>query len=213
MLPLLNPGMVISLAQMTKPANWGVVMAFNYTDLVEKFLHLLKERNVQFVVVGGIALLQHVRGRNTEDIDLIIASSDLDLIPQLQIKDLTDMFACGDYSGLRVNVLLAEHPLFSSVARHMSGLMDYKMGKLPTATVDGLVVLKLFALPSLYRQFDFDRIAIYEADITQLLSRTRQEDSYFLDIVAAHISDSDHHELVDILSDIRSRLNRMKKNA
>lgn len=49
-------------------------MSADYPALVTDFLALLEGRWIPFVVVGGIALLQHVRGRNTEDIDLIISS-------------------------------------------------------------------------------------------------------------------------------------------
>ena len=37
------------------------------------FLALLRERQNEYVLVGGIGLLQYVAGRNTEDIDLIMA--------------------------------------------------------------------------------------------------------------------------------------------
>lgn len=37
------------------------------------------------------------------------------------------------------------------------------------ATIEGLIILKLYALPSLYRQGNFDRLSLYENDIPQLL--------------------------------------------
>lgn len=36
---------------------------------------LLDRRGIAYVFVGGIAMLQYVGGRNTEDIDLIVAPS------------------------------------------------------------------------------------------------------------------------------------------
>ena len=186
-------------------------MSMDYTALITDFLALLESRQIPFVVVGGIALLQHVHGRNTEDIDLIISAPRLDDIPELVIRERSNMFAYGSFHDLRVDVLFAEHPVFEHIAKKFTVLMDYQIGKLPTATIDGLILLKLFALPSLYRQFDFDRIAIYEADVTQLLSRSSQEDAFFLDALSPHILDSDCLEIATILSDIRSRLKRMKK--
>ena len=186
-------------------------MSADYTALITDFLALLESRQIPFVVVGGIALLQHVRGRNTEDIDLIVSAPRLDDIPELIIRERGDMFACGHFHGLRVDVLFGEHPVFAHIAKRFTVLMDYQVGQLPTATIDGLILLKLFALPSLYRQFDFDRIAIYEADVTQLLSRSSQGDAFFLDALSPHMLDSDCLEIATILSDIRSRLQRMKR--
>ena len=40
-------------------------------ETVSRFFSLLSERQIDYVLVGGIALLQYVEGRNTEDIDLI----------------------------------------------------------------------------------------------------------------------------------------------
>lgn len=211
MLTLLHPGRVIALAHSANPATWSRSMSTDYTALITDFLALLESRQIPFVVVGGIALLQHVHGRNTEDIDLIISAPRLDDIPELIIRERGDMFACGHFHGLRVDVLFGEHPVFAHIAKRFTVLMDYQVGQLPTATIDGLILLKLFALPSLYRQFDFDRIAIYEADVTQLLSRSSQGDAFFLDALSPHMLDSDCLEIATILSDIRSRLQRMKR--
>ena len=186
-------------------------MSADYPALVTDFLALLESRRIPFVLVGGIALLQHVRGRNTEDIDLIISAPRLGDIPELKIRERTEMFAHCQFSDLRVDVLFAEHPLFELVAKKFTVPLDYQVGRLPTASIDGLILLKLFALPSLYRQFDYDRIAIYEADVTQLLSRSSREDSFFLDLLAPHLLESDRLELARILSDIRDRLRRMKR--
>src|SRR2546423_3498482 len=168
---LLNPGRIIALAHAANPTTWNNPMSTDYSTLITDFLALLQRRQIPFVVVGGIALLQHVHGRNTEDIDLIISAPRLTEIPELEIRERTELFAYGHFRELRVDVLFAEHPVFEQVTKNFATVMDYQVGKLPTATVDGLILLKLFALPSLHRQFDFDRIAIYEADITQLLAR------------------------------------------
>jgi hypothetical protein len=209
---LLDPGRIIALAHGANPATWSIPMSTDYPALVSDLLALLEERQIPFVVVGGIALLQHVRGRNTGDIDLIVSAPRLAEIPDLRIRERTEMFAYGVFRDvLRVDILFAEHPVFDLVAREFSVPMDYHIGPLPTATVDGLILLKLFALPRLYRQFDFDRIAIYEADIMQLLSRSTRDDRFFVDILAPHILESDGIELGRVLSDIRGRLERIKR--
>ncbi len=186
-------------------------MAADYPHLVEEFLILLSERKVDFVVVGGIALLQHVRGRNTDDIDLIVSTAQLAQLPEVTIVERSEMFAFGRYKDLRVDFLFAEHSLFKQIAAEFSKDMEYQIASLPTATVEGLIILKLFALPSLYRQFDFDRITIYEADIMQLLHRSEQPDSHFLGVLQLHLEKHDLNELEATLKDTRARLARISK--
>ncbi len=120
------------------------------------------------------------------------------------------MFAYGDFDGLRVDVLFAEHRVFKMIADDFTESMQYEIGSLSTGNVDGLILLKLFALPSLYRQFDFDRIAIYEADIMQLLHQSTQSDSFFIELLADHMPDSDIEELRTTLDDTRTRLKRIQ---
>lgn len=206
----IDPGEIIQMAHFGKSDSWGTPMAADYPALVTAFLSLLHERDIPFVVVGGIALLQHVSGRNTDDIDLIISAPRLSHIPELFVRDRNEMFAYGHFSDLRVGVLFAEHALFGKIAQDFTIPMNYGIGVLPTATVDGLLLLKLFALPSLYRQFDFDRIAIYEADIMQLLRHSTNPNSFFIDVLAHHISDSDCKELEITLGETRARLARVR---
>jgi hypothetical protein len=49
---------------------------------VQRLFALLDERGVDYVLVGGIALLTYVEGRNTRDIDLIMALSSLERLPE-----------------------------------------------------------------------------------------------------------------------------------
>jgi hypothetical protein len=187
-------------------------MSTDYPALVSEFLALLESRQIPFVIVGGIALLQHVRGRNTDDIDLILSAPRLDEIPELEIRERTDLFAYGRFRGeLRVDIRFPEHPLFELVAKRFSAPADYDVGQLPTASIDGLVLLKLFALPSLYRQFDYDRVAIYEADLMQLLARSPRADGFFLETLAPYVMESDQAELATILAEIRTKLARLSR--
>ena len=55
-------------------------------ETVSRFFSLLRERQIDYVLVGGIALLQYVEGRNTEDIDLIMAVSALERLPELHLE-------------------------------------------------------------------------------------------------------------------------------
>src|ERR1041384_3875010 len=75
-------------------------------DTVARFFSLLREREIDYVLVGGIALLQYVEGRNTEDIDLIMAVSALEKLPELQVETRDSDFARGRFHDLKVDVLL-----------------------------------------------------------------------------------------------------------
>ena len=50
---------------------------------VARLFTLLHERQIAYLLVGGIAMLHYVRGRNTEDIDLIISVSALQQLPEI----------------------------------------------------------------------------------------------------------------------------------
>jgi hypothetical protein len=156
-MPALDIGRVIQLAKAAKAGNWSREMNGEYSRSMNDFLLLMQQRNIPFVVVGGIALLQHVPGRNTEDLDIIVAAPRLSDLPELEVIERNDMFAQTSFHGLRVDLLFFEHPFFQRIDRDFSAELPYSVGALRTATIEGLTLLKLFALPSLYRQFDLDR--------------------------------------------------------
>ena len=54
---------------------------------VARLFSLLEHRQVRYVLVGGIAMLQYVQGRNTQDIDLIMAMSAVQKLPEIQVTD------------------------------------------------------------------------------------------------------------------------------
>ena len=77
--------------------------------------------------------------------------------------------------------------------------------------MEGLLLLNLYALPSLYRQGNGQRIALYEADITMLLQRYSTPVEPLLAILAAHVDPDAHGELVNIVGDIQNRIARMNR--
>jgi hypothetical protein len=77
------------------------------------------------------------------------------------------------------------------------------------ATVEGLLLLKLFALPSLYRQGNFSRASIYENDITLLLLNYSVDLPAILQILRSHLIASDLQEVRTIMSEIEARIQRL----
>lgn len=52
---------------------------------VKRLFAIFDQRRIDYVLVGGVALLNYVECRNTQDIDLIMASSDLTTVPEIEI--------------------------------------------------------------------------------------------------------------------------------
>src|SRR4030065_1480741 len=76
---------------------------------VEQLFNLLESRKVDYVLVGGIALLTYVEGRNTEDIDLIMALPSLKKLPEIQISSEETDFARGKFGELQIDILLTRN--------------------------------------------------------------------------------------------------------
>ncbi len=82
---------------------------------VEQLFNLLDSRKADYVLVGGIALLTYVEGRNTQDIDLIMALSSLVKLPEIEIESQDIYFARGKFGELQIDILLTNNPLFAKV--------------------------------------------------------------------------------------------------
>ncbi|MBI5947699.1 MAG: hypothetical protein HY875_06150 [Chloroflexi bacterium] len=174
-----------------------------------RLFDLLAERKVDYVLVGGLAMLQYVEGRNTRDVDLVMALSDLRRLPELQVLTRDRDFANADFEGVRVDILLTENTIFREFRRRyvakgkIAGRAD-----IACATPEGLVFLKLFALPSLYRRGQTDKAAIYEADIRQLLSHSDIDSEALLAVLSTDMLASDVASLRVLVAEIRERITR-----
>jgi hypothetical protein len=206
-------GSVIRNAVAFNPRNWcgRSVNADALPQAAADLLDLLQTRRIDHVMVGGLAMLQYVAGRNTEDIDLIVAVSALRLLPEIEIIDQNADFARGRFRDLRIDFLLARNQLFDDVRREHSTVRRFEERAIRCATVEGLVLLKLYALPSLYRQGDFTRVAMYEADIATLIQAYRPPLDPLLIALSRHLSDTDLAAVRDILSDIQGRIDRFEQ--
>src|SRR6476660_8515377 len=124
----------------------------------------LRDAQVDYVLVGGVAMLSYVEVRNTQDVDLIIEPNDLQKL-DWQATVLDRDFGKANYHGLRVDLLLTTNPLFADVSLHQRTEISFDGHAVSCATREGMLLLKLYALPSLYRQGNLVRAALYEADI------------------------------------------------
>lgn len=208
-------GSIVRDGLLFDPKNWTTLMTTpninQILETIDRLFKTLNDRQVSYVLVGGIAMLSYIQGRNTQDIDLIIARSDsvsIGLLISTENKD----FAQASYEGVRVDLLLNQNKLFKKIQKDYSQVMQWGDHSVITATPEGLVILKLYALPLLYQQREFDRAAIYETDILQLVLNYQLKLEALLKLVKPHVIESDLEELGSIVQDILGRLRRIERN-
>ncbi|MFZ5858340.1 MAG: hypothetical protein ACOYZ6_16060 [Chloroflexota bacterium] len=178
---------------------------------VEQLFDLLESRKVDYVLVGSIALLTYVEGRNTQDIDIIFALPSLAKLPEIKIESEDMYFARGKFGELQINVLLTKNPLFAKVEKNHAIAKKFMDRKIRCATVEGLILLKLFALPSLYRQGSFERVGIYENDIATLMNAFNPKMEPLLKELGKHLNETDLNSARSIVAEIESRIQRFRK--
>ncbi len=180
-------------------------------ESVERLFGLLHGREVDYLLVGGVAMLGYVEGRNTEDIDVILAASDLERLPEIAVEDRDADFARGTFERLRVDMLLTANPLFEEVGKRHATSVRFAEREVPCATVEGLLLLKLYALPSLYRQGNFARVGLYENDVATLIQVYDPDLEPILGKLSRHLGADDLAAVRDIVSEIRGRIERFRR--
>ncbi len=180
-------------------------------ETVARFFSILRDRQIEYVLVGGIALLQYIEGRNTEDIDLIMTRASLKQIPEIVVETEDADFARAKFEDLRVDLLLTTNPLFEEVRRHHITLQRFVEQEIPCATVEGLILLKLYALRALYRQGNFARVGLYENDIATLIHDYDPPLNRLFAQLAPHLSVSDLTQVKGIVAEVQQRIRRFSE--
>ena len=212
--PTVHIGQVVRNAVVFNFKNWQGT-SLNTDSLlqtVSRLFSLLHERQVEYVLVGGVALLQYVEGRNTEDIDLIVAAPSLGQLPEIQIDSQDANFARGKFDDLHIDFLLTRNPLFEKVRKQHATTQHFAERDIPCATVEGLLLLKLYALPSLYRQGNFARVGIFEKDIATLLHAYRPQVESLVQELSNYLSGTELAEVREILAEIEARIQRFGRS-
>ncbi len=208
----LQIGNVIRNAAIFNLKNWsgGMMNSDTLFQSVQDFFAVLDDRKIDYVLVGGIALLHYVEGRNTEDLDLIMAVSSLEKLPELKISSRDMYFVRASYDALQIDMLLTKNPLFKKVQGEYTKVQNFLDRNIPLATVEGLLLLKLYALPSLYRQGNFVRVGIYENDIATLLHAYQPDLPSLLGTLSKYVDENDLGEIQGVLADIQNRIKRFR---
>jgi hypothetical protein len=207
-------GQVIRNAVAFNVKNWlgGRMASDSLIQAVEDLFDLLEKRTIDYVLVGGIALLHYVEGRNTQDLDLLMALSSLEKLPEIKVSSQDVYFVRANYGELQIDILLTQNPLFKKVQGKYSKVERFLDRNIPIASVEGLLLLKLYALPSLYRQGNFARVGIYENDIATLLHDYQTDLRPLMKELAKHLGENDIVEIKSIVTDIQNRIKRFKRN-
>lgn len=169
---------------------------------------LLDERGVEYVLVGGLAVLHYLPGRNTRDIDLIMSPMDLDGLTELEVASRDNDFARASFRGVQLDLLLTSNPVFDLVRQKYSRIEAFSDRDIRCATPEGLVLMKLFALPSLYRQGDFGRVGVYEHDVAHLIQHVGVEPERLIEDIRGEVLPSDFEQMRAIIGELRERLSR-----
>jgi predicted nucleotidyltransferase len=208
-------GHVIRNAVVFNVKNWlgGEMNSDSLIQSVQEFFAVLEQRKIDYVLVGGIAILRYVEGRNTQDLDLLMAVSALDKLPELKVSSQDMYFVRANYKELQIDILLTKNPLFEKVYDDYSQTERFLDRTISLATVEGLLLLKLYALPSLYRQGNFARVGIYENDIATLLHYYQPDVPSLLNELSNYVNENDFAEIKSIISDIENRIKRFKNES
>jgi hypothetical protein len=211
--PKVHIGNVIRNAVVFNFKNWrkGIVNTDTLLQTVERLFTLLHERQIDYLLAGGVALLQYVKGRNTQDIDLIMALPSLKKLPEIQIASEDADLARGRFAELQIDILLTRNRLFEKVQRNYATTQPFAERDIPCATVEGLLLLKLYALPSLDRQADFIRVGLYENDIATLIHDYRPQLEPLFGELAHHLNGTDLTAVRKVVAEIQQRIERFGK--
>ena len=149
--------------------------------------------------------------RNTQDIDLIMAVPSIAKMPEIRLSSQDMYFARGLFGELQIDILLTRNPLFDQVARKYNTLKRFLDQDIRCAAVEGLILLKLFALPSLDRQESFERVGIYESDLGSLIYAFDPNMETLLKELQAYLNKTDLAEDRLIVKDIQARIQKFRK--
>jgi hypothetical protein len=175
---------------------------------VMDFFDLLETQGIDYLLVGGVALLNYVEGRNTEDVALILSVADMNALDELTVLEQDRDFGRARFRDLRVDLLLTRNPLFDYVKRHCATTLDFRGRDIACSTVEGLLLLKFYALPHLYREANFDKVALYETDIAMLLQRYPIDVEAIFTELEKHLHEGDIQSLRTIHREIEDRIRR-----
>ena len=178
---------------------------------VARLFAILDERQFEYLLVGDVVLRRYIESRNTDCLELILSRPSLKKLPEIQIASEDADFARGKFAELQIDILLTRNRLFEKVQRKYATTQPFAERDIPRATVEGLLLLKLYALPSLYHQADFAQVGLYENDIATLIHDYRPELEALFAELGRHLSETDLAAVREVVAEIQQRIARFGK--
>jgi len=151
----------------------------------------LKRHGYLGAIVGSLAALTYLQGRGPRDIDIIAPESALEHLPGIIIEKRSDRILTCRYRSLRVDLWLASDPLYQLVAQRFTTPLCFNEIEIPRATVEGLILIKLYAMPTLTRLNDHAQVAQYKDDIRNLHPQSKFTLSEIAAILQPYLPTSD----------------------
>lgn len=176
------------------------------------FIAILESRGIDYALVGGAALLtMDDCQRPTDDFDFIIARADIDKIDELEKESSDRNFGRYSYQGTRIDALYRDNPIFDYVMKNCLDSAVIEGKEIIRATPEGIILLKLYALPSLYQQGKQRRAVTYENDILGLLLKSVEVDfENILKVLSNELLPSQISELRNIVEDCQLRASKQR---
>jgi hypothetical protein len=140
-----------------------------------------------------------------------VALAALQQLPEIGILEQSEYFAQGQLGALKIDFLLTCNPLFASVQRNLTTVQDFAGRRVRCATVEGLLLLKLYALPSLYRQGNFARVALFENDIATLMQTYRPDTAALLATLGSYLNATSVAAVEESIGEIQQRIERFER--
>jgi hypothetical protein len=106
---------------------------------------------------------------------------------------------------------LTRNRLFQYVQRQYTTTREFAGRSVRCATVEGLLLLKLYALPSLYRQGNFAPIGLCENDVATLMHFYKPELARIFTQLDKHLSAAELGSLREIVAEIQQRIDRFNR--
>lgn len=194
------------------PASNTGITAMIDTTLLISFITLLESKGIEYALVGGAALLtMDDCQRPTDDFDFIIDKGDIEQIEELERESSDRNFGRYLYQGTRIDALYRDNPIFEYVMTRCLDCAVIEGRDITRATPEGIVLLKLYALPSLYRQGQQRRAMTYEDDISGLLLYCDGISfEKLLKVLSGELLPSQIDKLRSILEDCQRRVQRQR---
>jgi predicted nucleotidyltransferase len=99
------------------------------------------------------------------------------------------------------------------VHQQYATIRPFRERDIPCTTAEGLLLLKLYALPALYRQGNFARVGLYENDIATLVHAYRPDLERLFAELVPHLLVSEVKELRAIVAEVQQRVERCHRRS